>query len=67
MEKFKYLVSLVREHRRCDEEVRARIAMGKAKFGKLGNAPTNLGFNIQLIVRLVKSYTWAGMLYECEN
>ena len=67
VEKFKYLGSLVSEDGKCDEEIRARIAMGKANFGKMRNVLTNLGLNIQLRVRLVKSYIWAGMLYGCES
>ena len=65
--KFRYLGSLVSEDGRCDEEIRARRAMGKANFGKMRNVLTNLGLNIQLRVRLVKSYIRAGMLYGCES
>ena len=67
VEKFRYLGSVVNEDGRCDGEIRARIAMGKANFGKMRNVMTNLGLNIQLRLRLLKSYIWAGILYGCES
>ena len=56
VEKFRYLGSVVNEDGRCDGEIRARIAMGKANFGKMRNVMTNLGLSIQLRLRLLKSY-----------
>ena len=41
--------------------------MGKANFSKMRNVLTNLGLNIQLRVRLVKTYILAEILYGCES
>ena len=43
--KFRYLGSLMSENGRCGEEIRARISMLKANFGKMRNVLTNLGLN----------------------
>ena len=65
VEKFSYLCGSMREDARCDEEIRARIEMGKANFGKMRNVLTSLGLNFQRREVLVKSYIWTGILYGC--
>jgi hypothetical protein len=64
---FKYLGSLVDEGGRCDGEIRARIAMAKANFGKMRGILTNLSLSKSIRFRIVKTYIWSVMLYGCES
>ena len=45
---FRYLGSLVEENGKCDAEIKARIGMAKANFGKMRDLLTNMSLNIQL-------------------
>ena len=65
--KFRYLGSLVTEDGKCDAEIKARIGMAKANFGKMRDLLTNLNLNIRLRERMVRCYIWSGMLYGCES
>ena len=49
----------------CDSEIKAKIGMAKAKFGKMSNI--YLSLHVHLKRRLVKSYIRQGMLYACES
>ena len=64
---FKYLGSLVDEDGRCDKEIRARIGMAKANFGKMRTVLASLNLDIQLRIRMLKCYVWSGLLYGCES
>ena len=64
---FRYLGSVVSEDGRCEAEIRARIGMAKANFGKMRNILTNLSLNAQLRLRILKCYIWSGLLYGCES
>ena len=41
--------------------------MAKTNYGKMRDVMTNLSLNVRLRERLVRSYTWSGMLYGCES
>ena len=65
--KFRYLGSLVTEDARCETEIKARIGMAKANFGKMRDLLTNLSLNPRLRERMVRCYIWSGLLYGCES
>ena len=64
---FKYLGSVLSEDGRCESEIRTRIGMAKANFGKMRTLLTNLGLDAQLRLRILKCYIWSGLLYGCES
>ena len=64
---FKYLGRLVEENRNFEAEIKARITVTKGNFGKMSGFLTNMSLSMQLRLRLLKSYIWSGLLYECES
>jgi hypothetical protein len=64
---FKNLGSQGDEGGRCDGEIRARITMAKANFGKMKGILTNLSLSKSIRFRIVKTYIWSVMLYGCES
>ena len=67
VETFRYLGSVLSEDGRCESEIRTRIGMAKANFGKMRTLLTNLGLDAQLRLRILKCYIWSGLLYGCES
>ena len=67
MATFTYLGSILSEDGRCEKEIRTRIGMAKANFGKMRNLLTNLSLDAQLRLRILECYIWSGLLYGCES
>ena len=61
--KFRYLGSLMIEEGKCDAEIKARIGMAEANFGKMRDLLTNLKLNTQLRERMVRCYIWSGAAF----
>ena len=62
---FRYLGSLLTADGSCEKEIRTRIAMAKAAFGKHRMILTR-SMNLELRKRLVKILVWSVMLYGSE-
>ena len=46
----------------CDADIKARIGMVKANFGKTAGLLTNMGLSMQLRLRILTSCIWSGLL-----
>ena len=52
--------------RRCEQDVRQRIAIAKSAFTSLEKVLKNRNINIQFRCRFLKGYVWSTLLYESE-
>ena len=57
-----YLGSLFTSGRRCEQDVRQRIAMARSAFTSLEKVLKNININIQLRCRFLKCYVWSTLL-----
>ena len=51
---FMYLESVLSENGRCESEIRARIGLAKANFGKMRKLMTNPSLDAQVILRMLR-------------
>jgi hypothetical protein len=63
---FKYLGSMLTNNRRCDCEIKSRIATAKAPFNKKKTLFTST-LDLNLRKKLVKCYIWSTALYGAET
>ena len=66
VDRFVYLGSLFTSERRCEQDVRQRIAIAKSAFTLLEKVLKNRNINIQLRCRFLKCYVWSTLLYGSE-
>ena len=55
------------ENSKCDAEVNGKIGMTKANVGKMRGILTNMSLNMQVRLRILKSYIWSRLIYGCES
>lgn len=64
---FKYLGAWLTEDWTADKEIKCRIEMARASFIKYKKLLCSRQINIQLRLRMVKSYIWSILLYSMES
>ena len=63
---FKYLGSIKSADGTCSKDIKARVAMGKAKMTELNNIWKDRNIPLQLKIRLLKCLIWPVVMYGCE-
>ena len=66
VKRFKYLGSVITEDGHCDDDIRSRIAMGKAAFMEKKAILTSK-MDLELRKRIMKSTIWSVALYGAET
>lgn len=64
--RFRYLGSIIQSDGRTNEEIKARLAMGRLAFGRKKELLSN-GLHPQIKNRIIKSFVWSIAMYACET
>uniref|UniRef100_H3AQZ4 Reverse transcriptase domain-containing protein n=1 Tax=Latimeria chalumnae TaxID=7897 RepID=H3AQZ4_LATCH len=64
---FKYLGSIVREDRKCEQDIKTRLGMARTILGKMKTLWKNRNISTQTKIRLVKALIWLVATYRCKS
>ena len=64
--RFRYLGTIIQANGGCDEEIKARLAMGRMAFEKKKELLSK-GLNTKIKNRIIKTFVWSTAMYACET